>query len=404
MTVADGLVRLASTRLGRRGVLGRAAVIGSAAIVAPIELALTPTTAYAAVCRGGLCSTGFTEFCCTLTGLNACPTGTLTAGWWKVDGSQFCGGGPRFYLDCNAACGSCGCGSNGVCNGSCSRTGCGCAKGDCNNWKSGCNKFRYGQCHQDVRCVGPIVCRVVTCTPPWLFDAACGTSSRTDNNTRFHTRPCAETGFGAIDRLEHVNGELVISGWALSQDDYNESTLIRVYLDGVVAVDLDANQQRNDVAAIYPKWGGNHGFSTALRADPGPHFACLFGIDRHTGRGTFLGFKEVDVPAPKGAIERAVIDVAGTIAVTGWASDPTIPNDPPRVRVLIDGAVVSDAAAAVSRPDIAAQLGRPPVCGFEVTATVPVTVPATHEACLEVVDRFGKVRRIVCTPVVAAPA
>jgi hypothetical protein len=39
-------------------------------------------------------------------------------------------------------------------------------------------------------CVGPIVCRVVTCTPPWIWDDSCTTTSATDNNTRFHNAAC----------------------------------------------------------------------------------------------------------------------------------------------------------------------------------------------------------------------
>ena len=41
-------------------------------------------------------------------------------------------------------------------------------------------------------CLGPIVCRVVTCTPPWEFDPTCTTATATDNNTRWHHRPCLE--------------------------------------------------------------------------------------------------------------------------------------------------------------------------------------------------------------------
>jgi hypothetical protein len=55
----------------------------------------------------------------------------------------------------------------------------------------GCTRFRYGQCNRHIACVGPIVCRVVACTPPWIFDAGCApTPVLTDNNTRFHDRPC----------------------------------------------------------------------------------------------------------------------------------------------------------------------------------------------------------------------
>ncbi len=34
------------------------------------------------------------------------------------------------------------------------------------------------------------MCRVVTCTPPWLFDPTCTTDVLVDNNTRFHDAAC----------------------------------------------------------------------------------------------------------------------------------------------------------------------------------------------------------------------
>jgi hypothetical protein len=77
-----------------------------------------------------------------------------------------------------------------VCGGECSGTHCGCANGDCNNRKSGCTRFRYGQCNQAIPCVGPIICRVVSCRTPWTFDPSCTTAVATDNNTRFHDAPC----------------------------------------------------------------------------------------------------------------------------------------------------------------------------------------------------------------------
>ena len=298
MSLADQLVRLSARQMGRRGFLGKSAVVGSAMVVAPRDLVLRPQTAYAAICGKSLCSTGYTEFCCTITGVNACPPGTVTGGWWKVDGSQFCGGGARYYLDCNAQCGTCGCGGRGLCGGECSGTGCGCANGDCNNWRSGCNKFRYGQCNQDIPCLVPIVCRVGTCTPPWLFDPSCGTTSRTDENTRNHTRPCAESSFGAVDVVEASGTELIVQGWAFNQDDYVESTLVRVYLDGAIWSDADANQIREDVGAMYPAFGSAHGFSIRQYVAPGKHSVCVYAIDRSSGRGSFLAFREFEVPEP----------------------------------------------------------------------------------------------------------
>lgn len=196
---ADALTERASSfierRTSRRGFIGRTAMVGSALTVAGSTYVLKPTSAYAATCNclgrscncADLCCDGYTEFCCHLFGENSCPPNTILAGWWKVDNSSYCDGAARYYMDCNKRV-SCGCGSSGVCkDGS---TTCQCRA--CGNRKDGCTMFRYGNCNNDVSCVGPIMCRVVTCTKPWEIDPGCTTVSRTDNNTRFHHRPCLE--------------------------------------------------------------------------------------------------------------------------------------------------------------------------------------------------------------------
>jgi hypothetical protein len=67
---------------------------------------------------------------------------------------------------------------------------CHCASGTCDERFTCCNQFRYGQCNQDLACVGPIVCRVVSCIPPWYFDETCTTTSATANATALHDAPC----------------------------------------------------------------------------------------------------------------------------------------------------------------------------------------------------------------------
>ena len=183
-------------RLGRRNFLVRAAMAGSAVAAAGTDYVLRPTTAYAAICNcrgqgcpcGSRCCEGWTAFCCTLPGgENRCPDGTFAAGWWKADGSRFCAG-PRYYVDCNAHCRCTTC-SGGFCP-HCDGHACACGNGDCNNWGAACNVFRYGQCHQEIGCAGRIVCRVVSCTPPWEIDATCTTASATANETRNHDAAC----------------------------------------------------------------------------------------------------------------------------------------------------------------------------------------------------------------------
>jgi hypothetical protein len=191
-----------ANRTSRRGFIQRTAFVGSALAVAPLQYVLRPGTAYGAICNcsgsscdcGARCCDGYTEFCCTITGSNSCPPGTLMAGWWKADGSGFCDVNgqsmPRYYMDCNADCNGCGCGGGGICSQDCTSCNCQCANGSCGNRKSCCTSFRYGQCNQHVQCVGQIVCRVVTCTPPWVVDASCTQAVATDNNTRFHNAAC----------------------------------------------------------------------------------------------------------------------------------------------------------------------------------------------------------------------
>jgi len=180
--LADKMTSVLGSRTSRRGMLVRSAVVGSALATNPVDYILRPMTAFAAACQcrgqpcacGTPCCDGYTEFCCTITGHNSCPGGTVMAGWWKADGTPFCGG-PRYYMDCNQITYPCGCT---------------CANGSCGNRVSCCNFFRYGQCHQEIAQVGPIVCRVISCTPPWLVDPTCTTLSATDQATAFHDAPC----------------------------------------------------------------------------------------------------------------------------------------------------------------------------------------------------------------------
>ncbi|MDQ1377598.1 MAG: hypothetical protein QOK20_3328 [Acidimicrobiaceae bacterium] len=162
----------------RRSFIVRVAVAGSAMAVAPLRYLLRPGTAYATVCGpDSTCATGYTAMCCTVSGTNRCPPGSFPGGWWKADNSGLCcGNTARYYIDCNMQCGQ-------TCT-------CHCATGSCDQRKSCCNQFRYGQCHQEIACSGPIVCRVVTCNPPWMFDTTCTTDVKVDPNTAQHSAPC----------------------------------------------------------------------------------------------------------------------------------------------------------------------------------------------------------------------
>jgi hypothetical protein len=204
-TRTTAVVRRAShfleSRLSRRSFINRSAVVGSAvAAGAGLDLVLKPGTAYGFVCScgnsscgcGTTCCSGFSEFCCSINGgYNYCPTGSILGGWWKADNSTYCNG-PRYYMDCHAAC-QCdtGCGGGwGFCDTGCDGTNCGCGPNGCNSFATGCFQFRYGQCNQQIACVGRILCRVVACIPPWQVDPSCSTTLATDNSTAEQNEAC----------------------------------------------------------------------------------------------------------------------------------------------------------------------------------------------------------------------
>jgi hypothetical protein len=183
LALVDASARVLEGGVSRRSALTRIAVAGSALAVAPVRYLLYPGTALGVVvpgsCRDGLCTDGYTAFCCEIhQGLNTCPAGTFVGGWWMCTdyrGHQLCqGSGVRYYVDCNNLPGRPFPG------------GCRCANDDCSHRRQACNVFRYGQCNTQIEGTTTVVCRVVTCAKPsriqefncnatlMINDAVCG--------------------------------------------------------------------------------------------------------------------------------------------------------------------------------------------------------------------------------------
>ena len=221
--LADVATGWLSRRTSRRGFLVRAGVVGSALAVDTVGFVLKPQTAYASVCGpGASCSSGWTVFCATINnGVNACPPGSIAAGWWKADGATLCGGKARYIVDCNATCSRCAGsgGGTGICSRSCWSCSCTCGPSSgCDRRKVCCNAFRYGQCHTEVPQVGGVQCRVVSCTPPWKWES-CSTAPATDNATRDHSSGSLPSSYTAITKRYIALGE---NGSVLGNTVYGE--------------------------------------------------------------------------------------------------------------------------------------------------------------------------------------
>jgi hypothetical protein len=187
---ATAMGSLLERRISRRSALTRAAVAGSAFAVAPVRYLVRPGTAWAVIgpgsCASGLCTDGYTAFCCEIEhGNNVCPSNTYVAGWWKCtnyQGGGLCHGeGVRYYVDCNRMPGR---GFPG---------GCQCANGDCGRRRVDCNHFRYGQCNTQIHGTTEVVCRLVVCQNPATVDGMnCNGTEMVDDNTCNHEASCLE--------------------------------------------------------------------------------------------------------------------------------------------------------------------------------------------------------------------
>ena len=182
--VARAATSVLEKRISRRSLLVRMAIAGSAFAVAPLRFVLQPAVASSIInCPNcdpsSRCCDGYTVFCCSLSGVNACPANTYIGGWWKCTsyrGDGLCSAeGVRYYMDCNIL-------PHWRCP-----NGCHCANDRCSYRRTCCNVFRYGQCRPDIREVTPIVCRVIKCLNPCqLYPSQCTCTYKQDNNTCRH--------------------------------------------------------------------------------------------------------------------------------------------------------------------------------------------------------------------------
>ena len=92
----------------------------------------------------------------------------------------------RHLCQCDTGCGD----GFGFCDPGCDGTNCGCGPDGCDSYVTGCFQFRYGQCNQQIDCIGRIVCRVVACVPPWEVDPTCTTTNAEDDGTAEQNEAC----------------------------------------------------------------------------------------------------------------------------------------------------------------------------------------------------------------------
>ena len=187
---------------------------------------------------------------------------------------------------------------------------------------------------------------------------------------------------GSLDSVSSSGNTISVSGWAIDGSKVGPAD-VHVYINGS-GRRIVADQQRSDIARVYPGYGGGHGFSATTKVANGTYDVCVYGISPN-GNAT-LGCKRVTVsdPLPVGSFDGANA-VSGGVRVNGWALDPDT-KDPIVVAVYVDAAGVP-IIANTNRSDIArAYPAWGAAHGFDRTISAG---PGRHSVCAYAINASG---------------
>ncbi len=158
---------------------------------------------------------------------------------------------------------------------------------------------------------------------------------------------------GNLDAVVPSPGKIALWGWSFDPDTLTQIP-VHLYIDGQLVAALAATEARPDVQAVFPAYGGAHGYSALVPLSAGQHTVCTYGINSAGGGGnTKLGCKTVTVPNgdPVGHLDG--VAYSNQVVVWGWAADPKVPTAPVLVHIYVDGVLTTLGPATLPRPDVA---------------------------------------------------
>ena len=196
--------------------------------------------------------------------------------------------------------------------------------------------------------------------------------------------------FGSVDVVAQGTGDNVrVAGWAIDPKT-SAPIMVAVYVDGVLSTDVSASGVRNDVGAVFPALGANHGYDVTVPvAADGAHTVDVYAIDS-TGDGVnpLLARNTVNVSTTSfGSFDAVNQTTADDVMVAGWAIDPKA-TGPINVAVYIDGLPVGVSSAAATRTDVGAVF---PTFGANhgFFITLPIPTLGTHTVDVYAIDSSG---------------
>jgi hypothetical protein len=168
---------------------------------------------------------------------------------------------------------------------------------------------------------------------------------------------------GSLDRAaKTASGQIAVGGWAADPASPGVRADVHIYVFAPKATNgtaITTGVYRPDVGRAVPWAGNNTGFSAEVpNMGSGDNQVCAFAVNVLPPQtNPLIGCRTVRIPySPVGTIDS--IDVTGTSAtVSGWAYDPTTPQDSIPVRISVTPGGSSAFTANDPRPDVNAALG-----------------------------------------------
>lgn len=236
----------------------------------------------------------------------------------------------------------------------------------------GASRFPAGQVVTFPTIYGHRDAQTTSCPGDLLYNHLTNIRNRVAQITNTTTQA---TPFGSWDGQTVGSGTLNVRGWFIDPDTSAPIT-VAVTVNGRFH-STTASGVRNDVAAAYPTYGPNHGYSLTVPVLNGRNTVCVSAVNVGVGEDRLLGCKWINAsnPMPQGNLE-TISTTANSVTVQGWALDPDT-SEPIDVHVYV-GAGAKAARADLPRPD----LGRffsSTNHGYKVT--VPAT-PGRHNVCV----------------------
>jgi hypothetical protein len=156
---------------------------------------------------------------------------------------------------------------------------------------------------------------------------------------------------GSFDQVSQTPDGIRVRGWTLARGTANP-ILVNAIVDRGRNNVATADQDRVDIAAAFPAFGGAHGYSYTIPAGPGPHTVCVEGVNDGDGANYLLGCRSIFLYSDPGGNVDLATRAPGGIRVAGWSLDPNTTAST-FVDVYTGGGGVRTIANG-NRPDVAA--------------------------------------------------